>query len=45
MGLDLLRKIFGKKEAEAEALVLEWKGLEAGSVAGIPEGWGKLAGG
>ncbi|MEK6976825.1 MAG: hypothetical protein AABX40_00295 [Candidatus Hydrothermarchaeota archaeon] len=28
MGLDLLRKIFGKKEAEAEALVLEWKGLE-----------------
>ncbi|MBI4344263.1 MAG: hypothetical protein HY555_01615 [Euryarchaeota archaeon] len=28
MGLDLLRKIFGKREAEAEALVLEWRGLE-----------------
>lgn len=28
MGFDLLRKIFGKREAKAEVLVLEWKGLE-----------------
>lgn len=28
MGLDLLRKIFGNRDAKAEALVLEWRGLE-----------------